>query len=79
MIWWAGGDRDRAARIAAQAGQFLGVLLAGVGFLLVLNDRWDGLWLVLVGWFLTGTASAEGTHNRLAARLRGQRVDWSRS
>jgi Zn-dependent protease len=74
MIWWAGGDRDRAARTAAQAGQFLGMLLAGIGFLLVLNDRWDGLWLMLVGWFLAGTASAERVHHLYAARLKGQRV-----
>jgi Zn-dependent protease len=74
MIWWAGGDRDRAARAAAQAGQFLGMLLAGIGFLLVLNDRWDGLWLMLVGWFLAGTASAERVHHLYAARLKEQRV-----
>jgi Zn-dependent protease len=74
MIWWAGGNRDRAARAAAQAGQFLGMLLAGIGFLLVLNDRWDGLWLMLVGWFLAGTASAERVHHLYAARLKEQRV-----
>jgi len=71
LLWWRSGDRERATRTAAAAGQFLGALLAGLGFLLVLNGRWDGLWLALVGWFLAGTAGAERTRGMLVDRLAG--------
>lgn len=74
LVWRHTGDRERAARTAAGAGRLIGALLAGLGILLVLQGRWDGLWLVLVGWFLSGAAAAEQMHTVLAERLRGVRA-----
>ncbi|WP_214370533.1 site-2 protease family protein [Pseudonocardia sp. H11422] len=74
VLWWHSGDRERATRWATGAGQFVGALLAGLGFLLALNGRWDGLWLLIVGWFLTGAATTERMHEVLAGRVEGLRA-----
>lgn len=74
LLWWRTGDRERATRITSGAGQVLGALLAGLAVVLVVNGRWDGLWLALVGWFLTTTAAAERAHGVLVARLAGLRA-----
>ncbi|GEL20373.1 site-2 protease family protein [Pseudonocardia asaccharolytica] len=74
LIWWRSGDRERATRIASGAGQFLGALLAGLGILLVLGGRGDGLWLLLVGWFLAGVAAGERRHEMVAGQVAGLRV-----
>lgn len=71
LLWWRSGDRERATRTASGAGQFVGVVLAGLGMLLLLNGRWDGLWLMLVGWFLAGTAAAERVQAVVAGQLEG--------
>jgi Zn-dependent protease len=72
VLWRRGGDRARAAKTAAQAGQLLGGTLAGLGVLEVLAwGRADGLWLALIGWFLTFAAGAEerssSVHQAVAA------------
>jgi Zn-dependent protease len=74
LLWRHTGDRDRATRAATTSGQVLGALLAGTGVLLALHGRLDGLWLLLVGWFLSGSASAERAATIVAERLAGLRV-----
>jgi Zn-dependent protease len=74
LLWRHTGDRDRATRTATTSGQVLGALLAGTGILLALRGRPDGLWLLLVGWFLAGSASAERASAIVVARLAGMRV-----
>jgi Zn-dependent protease/CBS domain-containing protein len=74
LIWWRSGDRERATRRATGSGQVLGALLAGIGVLLALNGRWDGLWLILLGWYLTGAAVVERAQAVAEHRLAGLRV-----
>lgn len=45
--------------------------MAGLGAVLVVNGRLDGLWLALVGWFLAGTAASERAHGVMNTRLAG--------
>lgn len=71
LVWRRTGSRERATRSAAGAGQFLGAVVAGLGVLLLLNGRLDGLWLVLVGWFLTGAAAGERVQGIMTERLAG--------
>jgi Zn-dependent protease/predicted transcriptional regulator len=59
MVWWLTGDLQRATRLATEAGRMfgwfmiiLGVMQAIAGLVL------QGLWLALIGWFLSNTASA---------------------
>ena len=56
-IWQLTGDRMRATQLAANAGRGFGWLLMGLGFweMLVLKSM-GGLWLVLIGWFLSHLA-----------------------
>jgi len=60
VLWRHCGDRDRAATSAARSGRYLGVLLAvlGIAEFLLTGDFLGGLWLMLIGWFLTSAASA---------------------
>ena len=69
LIWLGSGDRRRATRAATGAGQIVGSLLAALGLLMALNGRWDGLWLGVVGWFLTGSAVGERAYAAFAEEV----------
>jgi Zn-dependent protease len=74
LIWLRSGDRRRATRAATGAGQIVGSVLAALGLLMALNGRWDGLWLVIVGWFLTGSAVGERAYEAVVEELDGLTV-----
>jgi hypothetical protein len=61
----------RATRAATGAGQLVGSGQAALGLLMTLNGRWDGLWLVIVGWFLTGAAAGERARAVVVQQLEG--------
>jgi Zn-dependent protease len=71
VIWRARGDRERAARIAARCGQVAGALLVGAGLVEFFAGATAGLWLVLLGWFLSMAAVAEVRRSTLTESLRG--------
>jgi Zn-dependent protease len=73
-VWWRTGDRDRAERAAGRAGQVLGVLLMAGGWISFLRGSPGGLWLVLIGLFITIVANAERQRATLGTALRGLRV-----
>ncbi len=52
-LWQTTGDRFRAVRIAAKAGQFLGYAAIALGFVVdfVTGELATGLWIGLLGWF----------------------------
>jgi len=75
VVWRLRGDRDRAQIAADHAGVVLGVVLAGLGLLqILLGGNLAGLWLVLLGWFLTTAARAEAAGARLSQALDGHSV-----
>ena len=76
ILWRHYGDRNRAATSAARSGRYLGVLLAvlGVAEFLLTGDFLGGLWLMLIGWFLTSAAGAEEAAVASSVALRGLRV-----
>jgi len=74
--WWAAtGDRVRAAVRAAQAGRVFGWMLiaSGIGFT-VIGAGLGGVWLVLIGWFITMAAHGEEGYVRMQSTLSGVRV-----
>jgi Zn-dependent protease/CBS domain-containing protein len=75
-LWHHWHDRQRADRGSASAGRVIGTVLAvlGVTEALLTRNLVGGLWLVLLGWFMTSAAAAE--QNAVAARalLAGVRV-----
>lgn len=60
IIWGATGDLANATKWASYSGQAFGYLLMGVGFagIVTLGSLIGGLWLMFIGWFLTGAARA---------------------
>jgi Zn-dependent protease/CBS domain-containing protein len=69
-IWQLTGDRMRATQLAANAGRFFGWMLMGLGFweLLILKSM-GGLWLVLIGWFLSHLAMQSYAQTFTQSRL----------
>ena len=75
-LWHRTGNRERAAVTAARSGRVFGFLLAGLGVLQTLfTETWNGLWLVLIGWFLVSAATAEEQQARTTSKLSGLRVN----
>jgi hypothetical protein len=71
LLWRHWGDRARAQRVAARAGQGLGVGLVALGALeLLLLGSLGGIWLALIGWFLATAAGAEQRDGELTDRFR---------
>lgn len=75
IVWRLTGDHLLATRMAATAGKWFGWGIMGLGFwnLLVLKSL-GGLWLVLIGWFLSHLATASYTQLLTQRSLRALRV-----
>ncbi|MCL5264750.1 MAG: site-2 protease family protein [Chloroflexi bacterium] len=72
IVWWATHSLTRATRIASAVGQGFGYLIIFVGLLLLFTGNFlGGVWLVLIGWFLT--YAAESSYRQLVVQetLRG--------
>jgi CBS domain-containing protein len=75
FLWMRRGDRTSAAVTAARAGRVFGLVLVGLGLAeIVLVPGLAGLWLMLIGWFITGAAGVEEQHANLQRRVGGLKV-----
>ena len=58
-IWWYTGDLHKATRLGSEAGRLFGWVIIILGVAQIVSVMlFQGLWLVLIGWFLTNAASA---------------------
>jgi Zn-dependent protease/predicted transcriptional regulator len=59
LMWRFSGDYKRSTQIATRLGQGVAYafILGGILIMFLLGDWLSGLWIVLIGWFLQGTAS----------------------
>lgn len=75
-LWHHWADRQRAELGAASAGRVIGTVLAilGVAEVLLTRELVGGLWLVLLGWFMTSAAAVEQGAAAARALLAGVRV-----
>lgn len=73
LLWRVGGDPLRATRQAALVGRFFAYLLVAGGVFLALQagGLFSGLWLVLIGWFLSTAAEATAAQAGVESSLRG--------
>jgi CBS domain-containing protein len=72
LIWKITGDRNRATRIAGRLGEGFGYLLVGLGiFLAARGDFADGIWLLVLGWFISQAARAAVASTAFTERLDG--------
>jgi len=75
LIWWLSGDPVRATRVASNAGRGVGWVIIAFGFYNVLAlKNLGGLWLILIGWFLTHIARSSYTQMITERSLRSVRV-----
>ncbi|HSK94869.1 MAG TPA: site-2 protease family protein [Candidatus Angelobacter sp.] len=75
IIWKIRGDRLGATRSAAMVGRFFAYGLIGLGVFLALSvDIFSGLWLALIGWFLSNAAETTATQAGVERTLAGVRV-----
>lgn len=58
LLWLIGRNYRRSTEIAAAIGRLVAFLLIGGGIVWTLSGDWgNGLWLVLIGWFMDNAAS----------------------
>lgn len=62
-LWRRRGDRHEATMSAAKVGRWLGWAIVAFGFW-ELTQGGNGLWTMLIGWFVVMTAKAEGLRAR---------------
>jgi Zn-dependent protease len=69
-LWHRWSDRMKATAVAAKVGQVVGYGLIAIGILEFLagGGAFGGLWLALVGWFITGAARQQ--NERVSERAR---------
>ena len=74
-LWWFTGDVVKATRWAAGIGQVFGWLLVFTGFMNLFGGvAAQGLWLLLIGWFLINAAGMSYQHMFLGQILKHVRV-----
>jgi Zn-dependent protease/predicted transcriptional regulator len=74
-LWRRSGDRVRATVSAARAGRAFGFGLIGLGAgLFVVGSGIGGVWLAVLGWFLSSAATAERDATRADDSLAGVTV-----
>lgn len=76
FLWRLRGDRLLATRNAALVGRFLAYLMIAGGVYLALRPGTlvGGLWLALIGWFLSNAAEATAAQAGVERNLRGVKV-----
>jgi Zn-dependent protease/CBS domain-containing protein len=90
LVWWSTGDLSRATRIAGTAGLVIAWCFIGLGILMAFGIAIPllgvgfapGLWLVLIGWFLSSAARASVAQRMMTDRLTGvpvERLMWRRA
>lgn len=76
IIWGVTKDVEKATRYASHMGQLFGYVFMGIGFMNFLSGSLvGGLWMIFVGWFLTGAARTSYQQLQIRQALSGVRVD----
>jgi Zn-dependent protease/CBS domain-containing protein len=76
VLWRIRGDRVTATRIAAVVGQLVGYLMIALGVLLALRPGGllNGIWLGLIGYFISNAAETSVVQLGIERTLHGVRV-----
>ena len=75
-IWRVTHDRAKATRVSATLGQAFALLLVGYGLYQLFSggSTFDGLWWIVLGWMLGGSARAAVAQSAVQSRLAGVTV-----
>jgi Zn-dependent protease len=72
IVWKITGNRNTATRIAGRIGEGFAYLLIGLGiFLAARGNLLNGIWLVVLGWFIAQSARAAVVSTAFTERLDG--------
>lgn len=72
IIWGITGDFEKATRIAASVGQFIGYFLIAAGVVWLWSGQvFNGLWTAFIGWFLNSAAEASKVQTVTSYAFRG--------
>ena len=76
LLWRIRGDEFAATRIAAAVGRGFGYLLVAIGVLVAFQGGalFSGIWLALIGWFLSSAAESAVVQMSVQRSLRGVKV-----
>jgi Zn-dependent protease len=75
LVWGRTKNQLKANRVVTRVGRGFGWVFIGLGFCLIaLGDLFDGLWLMLLGWFLTSSARVSSTQSVARPSLQGVKV-----
>jgi Zn-dependent protease len=75
IAWWRTGDRNRATLFAARLGRGFAVLMiAAGGFMLLRGDVIGGIWLAVIGVFLSQAARGAEVESQIGSRIDGLKV-----
>jgi Zn-dependent protease/predicted transcriptional regulator len=75
LIWWKTGDMERSTRLAAKAGQAVGLVFIGFGILQFFGGAGiGGLWIAFIGWFLLQAAGDSYLQMSLKRAIEGVTV-----
>jgi Zn-dependent protease/CBS domain-containing protein len=74
-VWHFSGSEQTGWKVARASGQIVAFALIGWGVLTMLTGGFaDGIWLVLIGWFLQNAVAAETASATLQRQLAGATV-----
>ena len=75
VAWKITGDRNRGTRFSARLGQLFSYVLIGFGiYRLARGDALNGIWFMVLGWFLAQAAGGAVVSSRFSERLEGVTV-----
>lgn len=76
ILWRIRGEEFAATRSAATIGRGFGYLLVALGVLLAFQPRgiFSGIWLALIGWFISSAAESSIAQLSVQRSLRGVKV-----
>lgn len=77
LLWAATNNLEKATRYASYAGQIFGyfLIITGVYTVLFAGSAISGLWLIFIGWYLTGIARSSYEQVVLREALSGVEVE----
>lgn len=74
-IWWKTDNLHKATQAASISGQVVAFGFIAVGIFIAFNGTFfNGLWLILIGWFLQNAAASSLAQSQIEQRLRGVTV-----
>lgn len=75
IAWKLTGKRSSATRFAARLGQIFAYLFMALGLFLAINGNvFNGVWLLLIGFIINGSARAAAGQTTVSDRLQGVTV-----